>query len=520
MLKCYMSFIILFGLCSCESFLDEDPRGQQMQETFYNTDSEVLGGLLGIYAQAINTDQGLRCDLIARSEAASDLFTYKPVAAANGMAYPKYMVAPGNPILEGSWNRAYSVIFGVNAYIRALTDNSSPKITHSLKDGCLNEAKFFRAFMYYHLVMCWGDVPLRLEPTIMTETDMARSSVDEIWKAVIQDLTEASSLSEKKDVETGRISKGAVLTLLAKVYLASGRTKEAEGVLNQISGYSLMPFINDVWNTQYKYNKESIWEINREKGTIPKQGNGLLAYYLPMSVDFQGANATYPLSDYLLQMTELGSPRTKLYYSKKPLLNEITDKYKGEYVYTKSTGEEVRIVFTNATQPLYSHLMKFTDFSTIGHKFQTGDSPFNIIIFRYADVVLMKAEVECELNGATNLALVYLNQIRKRAGETLYTLTKENGLRQLKSKEDLREAIRNERALELVGEGHRFYDLKRWGTEYALTKLKESRKASIENTTPCYKPEDLTNIEAYRLLWPIPESEMNGNKQMIQNPGY
>ena len=218
-------------------------------------------------------------------------------------------------------------------------------------------------------------------------------------------------------------------------------------------------------------------------------------------------------------MTENNSPRTKLFFTRKPPLAEITSKYKGEYTYQTAAGTSVRMVFTSATLALCSHLMKFVDFSTVGEIFNSNDSPFNQVIFRYADVVLMKAEVECELNGITT-ALGFLNQIRNRAGETKYTLTGEAGLRPLSGISDLREAIRNERALELVGEGHRFYDLKRWGNTYALAKLKASRQALISSTTPCYKLEDLANIAEFRLLWPIPESEMKGNKKMTQNPGY
>lgn len=518
--KYYTLIVCSLLLSSCESFLEEDPRGQQMQETFYNTDTEVLGGLMGLYAKVINTGDGIMENYIVRNEACSDLFTYKPVAAANGMAFPKYVLMPGNPVLTAGWDHAYSMIFGANSYINALKNNENPNISGSLKEQCIREAKFFRALMYYHLVMRWGDVPLRLEPTVMTNTDIERTPAGQVWDAVVEDLQEASLLPEKNDTDKGRVSRGAALLLLAKVHMLRNDLKSAETTLNQINGYSLMPDIQDVWNPKLKYNNESIWEINREQGTVPKQGCTLLTYYLPLCSDFQGANATYPLNDYILKMTEPGSPRTKLFYTRKPYLNEVTDTYKGEYTYTADNGKEVKIIFTNSTEPLYSHLMKFTNFSSIGHKFRTGDCPFNIIIFRYADVVLMKAEVECELNGMTNTALGYLNQIRERAGETLYTLTNEVGLKPLKNKEELREAIRNERALELVGEGHRFYDLKRWGEEYALKKLKESRQAVIENTTFCYKPEDLTNIEAYKLLWPIPESEMNGNQKIKQNQGY
>lgn len=519
-IKSFLLYSMILVMSSCESFLEEDPKGKQMQETFYNADIEAFGGLMGLYSKVTNADNGVRQDFTVRSEACSDLLTYKTVGAAPGQAFPKYKLTSENSPLVGIWSHCYSAIDGVNSYIVALSSNTSSKISPEKKEQYIKEAKFFRALMYYHLVMFWGDVPLRTEPTNLQNPNIARTPATQVWAQVIQDLTDASTLPEKKDTPNGRISKGAVLTLLSKVYLVKNDFNSAKLILDQISGYSLMADINDVWSTQHKYNNESIWEINIEKGTLPLQGFSMLTYFLPIHSDFKGTNATYPVNDYLLMMTEKDSPRTKLFYSKKPLSSEVSAKYKGEYKYTTDSGEEKTIIFTNSTQPLYSHIMKFTDFSTVGSEFETADCPFNLIVFRYADVVLMKAEVECELNGATNIALGYLNQIRNRAGETQYTLTNEEGLRHLNNQAEMREAIRNERALELVGEGHRFYDLKRWGNEYALAKLKSSRQAYIQGTTFCYKPEDLTNIEEYRLLWPIPEGEIYGNSLMKQNSGY
>lgn len=516
----YLLLVVSLSFSSCSDFLEEDTRGQQMQETFYNTDSELEGGLIGIYEQIINTDAGIKGNLIYRNEACSDLLTYKPAAAAAGMAFPKYMLTPESNLVTNTWNHLYSCIFGINAYIQAVENNTSSKVSIKVKDICLKEAKFFRALMYYHLVMCWGDVPLRTKPTDMSNTDIERTPKDKIWEVVLSDLNEAITLPDKTEVENGRISKGAALYLLAKVHLMRGDMKNAQNVLNQITGYSLMSDIKHVWSTSYKYNDESIWEINREKGTLPKQGNDMLGYYMPMHKDFKGVNSTYPVNDYVLMMTEKESDRTKYYYSKKPLSSEVSPQYKGEYTYVNSNGEDVKIIFSNATVPLYSHIMKFADFSMVGYEFAVGDCPFNIVLFRYADVVLMQAEVECELNGRTQKALDLLNKIRDRAKETPYSYDKKEGYRQLISKEELREAIRNERALELIGEGHRFYDLKRWGSEYALRKLKESRKAHIEGTEFCYRSEDLINIKEEYLLWPIPESEINANNKITQNPGY
>lgn len=513
--------IVILSMPSCNSFLEEDPRGQQMRGTFYATDEEALGGLMGLYSKMINSGVGIRSNLLCQNEAMSDLLTYKPVAAIGAVAFPKYMLTA--ELVGDSWTYMYSALYGINSFIVDLENSTSTKLTQTKKEQYIKEAKFFRALMYYHLVMRWGDVPLYTEPTDVKNPDIARTPAAQVWEQVIRDLTDASTMWDKSQLPDGRVSKGATLLLLAKTHLMTGDYASAGTVLDQITGYSLVS-IDEIWSTQHKYNNESIWEINREKGTLPSQENTLLGAYLPLHTDFRGCNSTYPVNDYLLMMAEPESPRTKLYYSRKPSLQELSDSassgYKGEYTYTNNAGKNVRIVFTNATQPLYANLMKFTNFSATGHQFQLSDSPFNVIVFRYADVLLMKAEVECELNGMTSVALEYLNQIRRRAGETEYTITGEPGKKALITTDELREVIRNERALELAGEGHRFYDLKRWGNKYAMDKLKASRQAQIPGTTFCYKPEDLTNIEEFRLLWPIPEGEMRGNKLMTQNPGY
>ena len=83
----YWLLVVVLSFSSCSDFLEEDTRGKQMQESFYNTDNEIEGGLMGIYGRIINTDAGIRGNLIYRNEACSDLLTYKPVAAATGMAF-------------------------------------------------------------------------------------------------------------------------------------------------------------------------------------------------------------------------------------------------------------------------------------------------------------------------------------------------------------------------------------------------------------------------------------------------
>jgi hypothetical protein len=497
-----------------------------MVETFYNTENEAYAALLGLYGRVRSGDL-TGGNFINRNDASSDLCTYKPSATTDAVAFPRYRLNPDTPPMVNSWNTAYATIYSINSFIDALTRNTSPKISAAVKEQYINEAKFFRAYLYYNLVMRWGDVPLRMELTDMENTDIARTPVAEIWPVVIQDLTDALSLPAQKDTPEGRISKGAVQTILAKAHLMKGDFPAAKAILDQITGYTLMSDIRDVWSPRSKFNDESIWEINYEQGTLPVQGNGALNLIIPVDANyFQGGNGTYPINHYVMQMTEPNSPRTRVFFSTPPKISQASDpeygaNYKGEFNYTNSAGENVRLVFGNATLGPYAHLMKFIDLTEylVPTQILMGNNSFNLVVLRYADVVLMKAECECEVNNLP-LALEYLNQIRTRAGETCYTLTAESGLKSLKGQEDLREAIRNERAVELAGEGHRLYDLKRWGTEYALAKIKQSRLTVPDDMYNPYLPGDMDNITAERLNWPIPIGEIQGNALMVQNPGY
>jgi hypothetical protein len=521
----YFIVSLLIAGTSCSDFLDEDPRGLQMVETFYNTESEAYAGLMGLYGRVKVADL-VSSNFVNRNDACSDLCTYKPSATADAVAYPRYRLNSDTPPMVNSWNASYATMYSINSFIEALLSNTSPKLSTAIKEQYIKEAKFFRALLYFHLVMRWGDVPLRLSADLET-VDIARTPVAELWPVVIQDLTDALTLPDKENTPDGRVSKGTVQTLLAKVHLMKGDFVAAKTVLDQITGYSLMPNIRDVWSPRSKFNDESIWEINYEQGTLPQQGNPALNLIIPVDANyFQGGNGTYPINHYVMQMTEPNSPRTKVCFSDPPTISQASDpaygaNYKGEFNYTNSAGENVKIVFTNATLGPYAHLMKFVDLTEylVPTRIMAGNNSYNLVIFRYADVVLMKAECECEANNSP-LALDYLNQIRTRAGETKYTLTNEAGLKPLSGQDDLREAIRNERAVELAGEGHRLYDLKRWGTAYALAKIKQSRLTVPDDMYDPYLPGDADNVTAERLNWPIPIGEIQGNALMEQNPGY
>ncbi len=549
-IKILLSASIAVLICACSDFLDEDTRGRQNQKTFYTSESLAFTGLAGIYQRAFDGG-ALRQNMIARQEGYSDLFTYKFGASADATCFPKYSLTPEQTHVTAPWTLAYLVIFTANEFINAMENNSV--IDVEARTEFIREAKVLRAFMYYHLVNRWGDVPLIVKPIDTKVTARVRTPKAEIWQYLITDLEDASNLPEKGanrrgGISKGRIDKGAAMFLLAKVHLSNvadvngtDHFTRAKAVLDNFpSGYELMPSITKVWKIDDEHNAESIFELDNKSGQIPSQGLPALGFFLP-SGSWKGANGTNPVNDYLIKMTGWGnwdnvadatswydtpgmSERTLYYFSSNPVTGLDPTTYRTQYKYKKKDGTVATIEFTHPSLGFNCHLMKFVDlahFANYGDH-AVGDTDVNFIFFRYADVVLMKAEVECEV-GSQPTALALLNSIRKRTedtGDKLYTMTLPAGANEifLADKAALREAIRNERALELIGEGWRFYDLKRWGNQYALEKLRQSRQVNIIGTAVDYLAEDLANITENKLLWPIPEGEVKGNKLMVQNP--
>lgn len=540
----------VLALSSCSDFLEEDTRGRQEQGTFYTSENLAFASLAGIY-QRVFAGDCYRQNLAVRQDACSDLHTYKPVASADAVCFPKYNLTPEETHVSLNWTGAYLVIFTANEFIHAMETNTV--IAEDAKLEFVREAKFMRALMYYHLVNRWGDVPLITEPVDTQVTARARTPKTEIWQQLITDLEDASKLPEKGSprkggASTGRVDRGAAMFLLAKVHLSNVTDEngtdhftKAKAVLDAFpDGYALMPSITKVWRMTDEYNAESIFEMSNTSGQMPQQNFGALGYLLPTG-NWRGANGTYPVNDYLLKMAGFGnwdnaseatswydtpglSERTLYYYSSNPVTGLDPANIHTQYRYKKKDGSTATVNFTTSALGYNSHLIKFVDLSGFDSyaDHAVGNTDVNMVIFRYADVVLMRAETECEI-GDSAVALALLNSIRKRpedVGDPLYTMTAPTGEREiyLADKAALREAIRNERALELVGEGWRFYDLKRWGNTYALAKLRESRRTNIPGTAEDYRPEDIGNITENKLLWPIPEGEMEGNAAMVQNP--
>lgn len=391
------------------------------------------------------------------------------------------------------WRSPWVGIGQCNLVIKNLTEEKD-KISNEIYDRSIGEAYFLRAHYYYILVRLFGGVPIRITPhDIDSPTPIARKSLAECYELIIDDcetairkLPKARTYSRK---DRNRASKEAAMTMLADVLLTWNPESNYERVVSlcdQIAegGYDLEKCeFADNFGVEAENSKEAIFTVGYSGSTqhdfwgMDNQSSWLSTFMGPRNTNMVagGYGWNQPTEEFMRQWED------------NDIRKDITVLYKGcpefdGYVYdsgSSSTGYNVR---------------KFLVSKSDSPEYNTNPSDF--IVYRYADVLLKKAEALNEM-GETDEAAKYLNIVRNRAKLD----NKPDGL----SKEVMREAIIKERRMELAFEGHRWFDMIRINDgKYALKFLRGIGKNPTKD----------------RLLLPIPLTEMDSNELMTQNPGY
>ncbi|MBD5281153.1 MAG: RagB/SusD family nutrient uptake outer membrane protein [Bacteroides sp.] len=392
------------------------------------------------------------------------------------------------------WRSPWIGIAQCNNLIAALASQNS--CSEGIARRSEGEALFLRAHYYYILARLFGGVPLRLEPYDPdTSSAIARTTLEETYEQIIKDCTRAAELlPEKADYDShqvGRACKDAALYMLADIYLTlaprnSEYYQDVVDICDEITslGYALDTPYADNFNCPVRNGAESIFEVQYSGSTESDfWGNTPYASWLSAFMGPRGSNMVagswgwnQPTQEFV-EAYEEGDLRKDItiFYDGCPDWEGIP--YRSSY---SNTGYNVR---------------KFLVSKTISP--ETNTSPANFVVYRYAGVLLMQAEALNEL-GMTSSAAAPLNQVRKRAG-----LANVSGSI---SKDAMRETIIHERRMELAFEGHRWFDMIRInGGSYAVDFLKSIGK---------------NNVTVERLLFPIPQTEMDANPLMQQNPGY
>lgn len=480
--------ISLLWLSGCNTdILDLTPNTQVSTGTFYQSAADFRTAVNAAYA-ALQAD-GLYANIYSHlSEVPSDNVTVLTLGAAQG-EFDAFVVTPANGSLIGVYGASYVGIQRCNVVLGRIDPVT---FTPALKNQYIGETRFLRALHYFNLVRFFGDVPLMLTETqnIREGYTFGRTPVAEVYTQIIADLTDAEAKLPLAYTgnDIGRVTQGAAKTLLAKVYLtqkayplALTKLKEVIDLTNAgVKVYDLAPQYRDNFDPAKSNNmghKESIFEVQFKTGGL---GEGS-----------PWGNTTPPFG-VAAAITGIGNGNGTFMWP----TTDIARAYRPTDLRKTANLDSARITGTFQT---YCKKYLHSTYGTV--PFNSFDSDINFPLMRFADVLLMYAEVINETNNGPN-AVAYdaLNRIRRRAfGVTNTTVDYPAGL----SKTDFFLAVEAERRLELAFEGHRWLDLLRTDRAIPVMTAKGSK------------------IQPHQLLFPIPQAEIDINpSKMKQNPGY
>lgn len=412
--KIWMLAIVL-TVSSCKKFVELGaPPSQVLFEDSFKTDAAAQSVVMGLYSFSSQAVNGLITSLTFYSGVSSDELQYNSSDALI-QEFANNAITNTNGTANNIWGITYQLVKNTNNAISGLT--SSTTLTPAVKNQLLGEAKFMRAFAYFHLVNLYGDVPLPLKDdySAFENAVLPRSSTAGVYAQIIKDLTEAQSLLPAAYVGTfrGRVNKYAATALLARVYLYQKDYVNAEAQATQVinSAIYTLPAVEAAFINS---SNEIIWQIGNIPGiSVPGAAYVTLATVIP----------NYTLADATYQSFE-----------------STTDLRRTNWTVAKTIGGKT-----------YYGISKY--------KIGTGTGNEYNVALRFAEQYLIRAEARVQQNNITG-AKTDLDMVRTRAGLT--------GVSATLTQAQMLTAVAQERKVELFGEwGHRWFDLKR--TDRAAT---------------------------------------------------
>lgn len=487
---CLLAAAALLTACG-ESWLGGDPLGRLTEDDI--PAGSLEGQAFGIYA-------GLRSEGISglpyvaihniRSDDA-DIGGGPGDEAAAAPIFDHFGYTKDYWLVNNYWTNHYSLIALANNLLAAADSIATPTDLTAIN---VAEAKFARAFAYFNLVRTFGEVP-KIDFPIITQDQaiVPKSTIPEIYALIDEDLQEATAVLPLtwEDRFTGRLTQGAAYALQAKTYLARSNWSGALGAAQAVIGsgqYDLSVPYDMIFREESENSRESVFEIqavytqnNREMGITYASRQGLRG-----AGDFNlGWGWNIP-NAVLLDAFEEGDPR-----------RDVT------VLYSDSVNAPYGERIPGGLDRAYWNKKVYTNPSIRASAGSRQGEWFNFRVIRYADVLLMAAEAANEIGGESNidLALDYLEQVRARARGANSGVLPEVTTR---DQEELRQAIRHERQVELGMENERFFDLVRWGIDV------ETMHAAGE-----------TSYQQRHRFIPIPQIEIDRSGGVLeQNPDY
>jgi hypothetical protein len=495
-IKC---IFLLLVLASCnKDLLDTVPNDRLSTAIFWKSQQDALLAVNAIYTSLDGntifswdayTDIG-HVNQNFQPEAFIELGTYDVTSA------PVY----------NAWVSAYQGIQTANYFLANV--DKVPVTDSALLNRMKGEARTIRAYQYIKLVGLFGDVPLTITPLdVDAASKLTRTPAAQVYDFVDKELTESAALLPVSygPADRGRIRQGAAWALKARADLWAGRYQAAADAASKVTGYTLYSSYKNLFTYAAENNSEILLDKQFIKDLVPVNVFNLLApysqknsqgYYVPTRalVDMYEANDSRMQSSLFMDGDTLASGTIF-----RPTPGSGGADAIGSTYYASATGYNIK---------------KYINAVDYGNPSNNG---INIILLRYAEVLLTYAEAKIELNQLDASVYDAINKVRNSRDDVKLPAVTTG-----KTQDELRQIVRHERTVELALEGLHLFDIRRWktaatvmqGPVYGMTYISNGQPVTVEAVS------STRTFTDKNYLWPVPQKEIDLDPNLSQNDNW
>ncbi|WP_233509566.1 RagB/SusD family nutrient uptake outer membrane protein [Pedobacter chinensis] len=516
----YIGMMLALVATSCSKILDTTPQDFISPINYYNTEKELESALAGVYDRLGDNRvyaQGMACYMVFSDE----FFMKNQISGINAN-----IVDASTLELNRHWEALYTGIERANM----LLDNiDKAQVSEAKRNEIKGQTLFLRAYYYFLLTDEFGAVPLKLQSTKSPEEEpLPGTPIKDIYERIVADMKQAEILV-KSVSDYGyntRITKTTVQGILARVYLTmagfplndASKYAEARSYAEKVmqSGlHDLTPDFSQIYINHVREvfdTKENLWEVEfkgtgqgeiQEAGTIGSY-NGITCGIIEIGYGYDYVHATAKLYDAYASGDQRRDWTVAPYRYVTTGQTAVRTNWAADQIYDRSNGKwrrEYELVLPR-------------------NQNMTGT---NWPLLRYADVLLMFAEADNQVNGGPSAAAYNaINMVRRRGyGKNVSTPDTQADAVAGLSKQDFLDLIRNERLRELAFEGIRKHDLVRWGI-YPSVMQAQVREYQTNMPAALRDPAiaQAQRVTERAVLFPIPNSELAVNPNIRQNTGW
>lgn len=542
-MKKYLSIIaaaLLMGsFSSCSDFLDRYPLEELSDESFWKTEKDAEMAVSNLYnvLPTWDTDEAINSD-----------------DAVHGIKWAAGNQSKGvyDPADYG-WSGEYGYIRQANLILEKIQEMDLSEDAYKKLEG---QARFFRAYTYFTLIRSFGAVPYIDKPLELTDVEnITRTPKDEVYAKVMEDfdIAIANLPVQWDEANSGRITKGAAMAMKARAALYYNNWQTAMDEAKKVMDLGQYELYDKDNTGRYK---ELFWEVAdgcdefilSVQFNAPTRTHYLIGWECFPTLGWGGLNPTQSLVDAFEDINGAPIANSTIYDSTNPFANrdprlEVNVLHDGETMYgvtikvapLSSSGNTGIGQHGDATATGY-YQQKWLD-PSIDPQSTGWDMGKDWVVIRYAEVLLTYAEAKNELSPLDPSAFDAVNQVRRRVGMPDLQKTDPTKPTYCGTQDDLRKRIWNEWRVEFALEGgKRQWDIRRWGIakdvlnapfeglRYTLVDDPNAPKGDNGKKCILYVGEPLkltgSHYEDHNYLLPIPQTEIDLNPKLEQNPGY